>query len=152
MANDDVDLNPTTVRLTEKARKIKDELGTVFGLKNILSAGLVVFSQMSEKDQKLAIQEANGVEGVSVSVGEALRLHAELANMLSCPHIPEVELQKFWGQYEKLRLMLEELWKKDAVRDFRDVPVHVRKLVAEATERAAEQRQKTRQSESAGTD
>lgn len=53
------DQNPTTVRLTENAQAIKDNLSPVFGLKNILSAGLLLFDRLSSDDQKKLITEAN---------------------------------------------------------------------------------------------
>jgi len=49
---------PTTVHLTEIAQKIKDKLAPIYGLKNILSASLILFSKLSDSDQKKAIYEA----------------------------------------------------------------------------------------------
>jgi len=54
--------NPTTVRLTEKAQAIKDDLATIFGLKNILSAGLILFSRLSAEEKQSIIADANGIE------------------------------------------------------------------------------------------
>lgn len=51
--------NPTTVRLAESVRKIKDELSPIYGLKNILSAGLLLFSRLSDTEQKGTIVEVN---------------------------------------------------------------------------------------------
>lgn len=48
----------TTVNLTETAQKVKDDLAPVFGLKNILSAGLVLFGKLSTDEQKSVIMEA----------------------------------------------------------------------------------------------
>jgi len=56
------ELNITTVRLSEKAFEIKKELALVFGLKNILSAGLLLFGRLSSDQQKRIIAEANGIE------------------------------------------------------------------------------------------
>jgi len=50
----------TTVDLTDIAQSIKDSLTPIFGLKNILSAGLLVFSRLSAEDQKQVVQEASG--------------------------------------------------------------------------------------------
>jgi len=47
----------TAVNLNETAQKIKDELSPIYGLKNILSAGLLLFSRLSDADQKKIIAE-----------------------------------------------------------------------------------------------
>jgi len=49
--------NPTTVRLNKNMQKIKDELSPVYGLKNILSAGILIFSKLSAEDREKAIAE-----------------------------------------------------------------------------------------------
>ena len=59
MANNYDEKNPTTVRLTEVAQVIKDDLVPVFGLKNILSAGLVLFGDLSDTEQKQVVRRAN---------------------------------------------------------------------------------------------
>jgi len=51
--------NTTTVVLTEKAQEIKEDLAPIFGLKNILSAGLVLMGKLSAEQQKAIIAEAN---------------------------------------------------------------------------------------------
>ena len=56
------EINVTTVRLSEKAQAIKEDLTPVFGLKNILSAGLILFGKLTSDQQKRAISEANGAE------------------------------------------------------------------------------------------
>ena len=50
----------TTVNLTKKAQAIKEELAPIFGLKNILSGGLLLFSKLTAEQQKTIIAEANG--------------------------------------------------------------------------------------------
>lgn len=55
------ELNITSVRLSEKAFGIKKELAPIYGLKNILSAGLILFDKLSDTEQKHAIKRANGV-------------------------------------------------------------------------------------------
>jgi len=52
----------TTVNLSEKAQAIKDDLAPLFGLKNILSAGLILFGNLTSDQQKRAIAESNGAE------------------------------------------------------------------------------------------
>lgn len=52
----------TTVRLSEKAQEIKEELTPVFGLKNILSAGLVLFNKLNAEQQKKIIIAANSAD------------------------------------------------------------------------------------------
>ena len=54
--------NQTTVVLTKKAQGVKDDLAPVFGLKNILSAGLILFDELSCSDQKIIILEANSIQ------------------------------------------------------------------------------------------
>jgi len=49
----------TTVILTKSSQEIKEDLAPIFGLKNILSAGLILFGKLSDKEQKHAIAEAN---------------------------------------------------------------------------------------------
>ena len=51
--------NPTSVVLNETVQKIKDELAPIYGLKNILSAGLAIFGRLSADEQKKAIAEVN---------------------------------------------------------------------------------------------
>lgn len=52
----------TTVNLTEKAQEIKIDLAPVFGLKNILSAGLILLNELSDSDQKAMIQVASSLQ------------------------------------------------------------------------------------------
>jgi len=52
--------NPTSVTLNESVQKIKDELAPVFGLKNILSAGLFLFDRQTDIDKFIAIKVARG--------------------------------------------------------------------------------------------
>lgn len=52
----------TTVVLSESGQQIKEDLAPVFGLKNILSAGLILFSRLSDAQQKHMIAEANGYQ------------------------------------------------------------------------------------------
>lgn len=47
---------PTTVNLTQKAQVVKDEWGSIFGAKNILSAGLIWFGGLSESEKLAAIK------------------------------------------------------------------------------------------------
>ena len=54
--------NQTTVVLTKKAQGVKDDLAPVFGLKNILSVGLILFDELSCSDQKIIILEANSIQ------------------------------------------------------------------------------------------
>lgn len=54
--------NPTSVVLTKAALEIKEDLAPIFGLKNILSAGLLLFGRLSDTQQKAIIAQANGYE------------------------------------------------------------------------------------------
>jgi len=51
----------TTVVLNESVQKIKDELSPIYGLKNILSAGLMLFDRLSDTEQKKVIAEVNAL-------------------------------------------------------------------------------------------
>lgn len=50
----------TTVELTEFVESIKDCLVSLFGLKNILSAGIIILDKLTDEDLNKAIFEANG--------------------------------------------------------------------------------------------
>ena len=50
----------TTVVLSEKAQKVKEDLAPIFGLKNILSAGLLLLSKLTAEQKQSTIAEANG--------------------------------------------------------------------------------------------
>jgi len=45
----------TTVILSNSVQKIKEDLTPIYGLKNILSAGLLLFSRLSDTEQKKTI-------------------------------------------------------------------------------------------------
>jgi len=59
----------TTVNLNVIAQAIKDDLAPVYGLKNILSAGLVLFSRLSATEREELVdtinRENNVVDAVS---------------------------------------------------------------------------------------
>ncbi|MGA2324272.1 MAG: hypothetical protein ABSG22_10535 [Sedimentisphaerales bacterium] len=55
-------MGKTTVDLTEVANKIRQKLFPVYGLRNILSAGLLLFDRLSGDEQKNIIAEANGID------------------------------------------------------------------------------------------
>lgn len=61
--------NTTTVVLNKTVQKIKDELAPVFGLKNILSAGLLLFSRLSDSEQKKTIAEVHQIEADEIVSG-----------------------------------------------------------------------------------
>ncbi len=52
--------NTTTVVLTPAAQAVKEDLAPIFGLKPILSAGLVLFGRLTAEEQKRAIADASG--------------------------------------------------------------------------------------------
>ena len=64
------DKNITTVRLSEKALEIKKKLAPVFGMRNIVSAGLILLDRLSADQQKTVIAEANGIEFVKPVSGD----------------------------------------------------------------------------------
>jgi len=51
----------TTVDLTDKAQDVKDLLSPVYGLKNILSAGLIALNKLSAEERERVIVEVNGI-------------------------------------------------------------------------------------------
>ena len=63
----------TTVLLTEKAQAVKVELTPIFGLKNILSAGLILLGRLSSDQQKKSVSEANGLDYPCLSGIQAYR-------------------------------------------------------------------------------
>lgn len=62
--------NTTTVVLNENVQEIKDELSPIYGLKNILSAGLLLFSRLSDTDQKKTVAEVNRMAHAEKEAGE----------------------------------------------------------------------------------
>ena len=71
----------TTVILTKKAQEIKYDLAPIYGLKNILSAGLLLFNKLTDKQQKDAIRNANDVikEPLPALSGAAAAIEDEAA-------------------------------------------------------------------------
>jgi len=54
--------NQTTVVLTKIAQEVKDELTPIYGLKNILSAGLLLFSRLDAEAQRDIITEVHNLK------------------------------------------------------------------------------------------
>ena len=52
----------TSVDLTEFVQPIKERLVPIYGLKGILSAGILVFSKLPAEDREKAITEAQGLK------------------------------------------------------------------------------------------
>lgn len=79
----------TTVILTEKAQEIKEDLAPVFGLKNILSAGLILVGRLSSDNQKSTIAEANGSEVKSMieSKADFRKRVCEVLDDVGVPHV-----------------------------------------------------------------
>ena len=63
--------NPTTVRLSESMQKIKDKVSPIYGLKNVLEAGLLMFSRLSSVEREKIIAEVHAQEIVSAASAEA---------------------------------------------------------------------------------
>ena len=61
---------PTSVNLTETAQSVRDNLSCVYGLKNCLSAGLILFGRLSPAEQQAVIREANGLPGPAQAAKE----------------------------------------------------------------------------------
>lgn len=111
---------PTTVRLTEVAKKLKEAHTPFYGLKNILSAGLVLFDKLTDTEQKAAIAEANGLkQGVTL---RDMILHArgemtddQFQQIWSAT--PEKDRKKFQSLIEQARAADED--EAAAARDTR---------------------------------
>lgn len=58
--------NPTTVNLTKSAQKVKNQLSPIYGLKNILSAGLLLFGDLPREKRESAIARANGLSAEDI--------------------------------------------------------------------------------------
>jgi hypothetical protein len=52
----------TTVVLHKDVHRIKTELAGIYGLKNLLSAGILLFSRLSDSEQKNLIKEVNKLD------------------------------------------------------------------------------------------
>lgn len=102
----------TTVVLSGKAQEIKEDLAPIFGLKNILSAGLVLMGKLSAEQKQAIIAEANGTftEGQ-----QKLKLDAFLARLfqLDCD-IDDVDISKDKKQVKSLRVEKEQVMRKIA--------------------------------------
>jgi len=101
----------TTVVLNEKAQSIKDELAPIFGLKNILSAGLLLFSRLSDTEQKKIIAEVNAKsakepESHPANLRDALKeiVRKTKEQRGTSSEIIKIPLsdQKFWDELEAL--------------------------------------------------
>ena len=53
----------TTIVLPEELQPLKNELASIYGLKNVISAGLLLFSELSDSQQKAAIRRIRQIEG-----------------------------------------------------------------------------------------
>jgi hypothetical protein len=81
----------TTVNLSKKALEIKIDLAPIFGLKNILSAGLVLLNKLSTEDQKRVIEEAKGLsieEPLQISTDESVFRERVLKILKDSQEIP----------------------------------------------------------------
>ena len=77
--------NHTSVVLSDNLQAVKDRLMPVYGLKNLISAGLLLFSRLSDTDQRKIIEDVNEVSKEPLSVYPDSRIrqmvHEELAAM-----------------------------------------------------------------------
>ena len=67
----------TSVDLTEFVQPIKECLTPIYGLKSILSAGILVFSKLPAEDREKAIAEANGAKNVEPLIIYSQKTKAE---------------------------------------------------------------------------
>ncbi|MDD5328046.1 MAG: hypothetical protein PHY02_09595 [Phycisphaerae bacterium] len=73
--------NTTTVVLNSDLQKIKNELASVYGLKNVLSAGLLLFSRLSAEDRQRIIAEVNSDDNVPCQTTLVLLTEDETKNL-----------------------------------------------------------------------
>ena len=73
--------NPTTVNLTDRAQPLKEELAPIFGLRNVLSAGLLLFSRLSAAEQRRIVAEVNDIEIADPSEGAAESVRYSIKRM-----------------------------------------------------------------------
>jgi hypothetical protein len=62
---------PTSIQFYDEIEPLKDELSAVFGLKNLISAGVLLFSRLDSDTQKKLIKEITGLST------EPLQVYAE---------------------------------------------------------------------------
>ena len=76
--------NHTTVVLSDNVQTVKDCYMKVYGLKNILSAGLLLFSRLSDTDQRKIIEDVNkiGTEPLTLYTDSRIRqlIYQELSS------------------------------------------------------------------------
>jgi len=106
-------LNPTTVRLTEKAQLIKEDLAPIFGLKNILSAGLLLIGRLSAEQKQALIKEANGIVKSERQTEPTISESIETIKHFVRYKIPSAEEQR---EIESLRQALGAEPKKERKR------------------------------------
>lgn len=102
----------TTVNLTKKAQVVKEDLAPVFGLKNILSAGLLLFGSLTADEQKTIIAKANGASTEKQQKMKLDSLHARLFQ-LDCD-LDDVDISKDKKQVKSLRAEKEQVMRKIA--------------------------------------
>ena len=82
----------TTVHLTERAQVVKGDLAPIYGLKNILSAGLILLSKVPREKREDVIAEANQMNLSSESAAKldetAAALRAEAIRRKTRRHKP----------------------------------------------------------------
>lgn len=115
--------NQTTVVLTKKAQDVKDDLAPVFGLKNILSVGVLLFGRLSSDEQKQLIAEVNEVKlARPQTIRDVLRNVVKKSkesqgSQIELPHSIIKLLptdKKLWAEFE--RLLSPEPQKKKSKR------------------------------------
>lgn len=86
--------NQTTVNLTEKSQLIKEDLAPIFGLKNILSAGLVLLSKLTAEQKQQIIAEANRNNSKPKDMNECLNDCIEVVKHFVRIKVPSTEEQR----------------------------------------------------------
>jgi len=68
----------TTVVLSDSVQKFKDALAPIYGLKNILSAGLFLLSRLNDTEQKRVIREINQLSSEPQSQPDEPIIHTKI--------------------------------------------------------------------------
>jgi hypothetical protein len=91
----------TTVILSNSVQKIKEDLTPIYGLKNILSAGLLLFSRLSDIEQKKTIASLH--DFFSDELDDSARRQIERFEMLMSTKLSDKDQQALNAFIKKIK-------------------------------------------------
>jgi len=91
----------TTVILSNSVQKIKEDLTPIYGLKNILSAGLLLFSRLSDTEQKKTIASLH--DFFSDELNHSARRQIERFEMLMSTKLSDKDQQALNAFIKKIK-------------------------------------------------